>query len=252
MGAMLRRVLPLAAACTLLASACGGGEVGSRTSPSRPAPTPPPQTTTTRQPEPPAWAVIPHQRYLEMWERPGRPNPAFVFDSRLAGAVFGRMLVVGERETNGERWLQVQLPIRPNGAAAWARQSDVRLVPRYDELKVDLSKRMLEHYRDGELIDRFRVGIGQPRYPTALGTFYVWQKVNFDEWYGPYGIYALGLSGFSPVLSDWPGGGRMAIHGTGDPSDRGREVSHGCIRVYNVGMKLLRRIPLGTPVVIKP
>ena len=196
--------------------------------------------------------MIPHQRYLEMWRTPGRPNPAFVFDSRLAGVGFGRMLLVGERDTNGERWLRVQLPIRPNGAAAWARETDVRLVPRYDELKVDLSKRVLEHYRDGELIDRFRVGIGRPEYPTALGTFYVWQKVNFDEWYGPYGIYALGLSGFSPVLLDWPGGGRMAIHGTADPSDRGREVSHGCVRIYNVGMKLLRRIPLGTPVVIRP
>ena len=165
--------------------------------------------------------MIPRERYLDMWKKPGRPNQAFVFDS-------------------------------PNGAAVWARQVDLRLVRRYDQLMVDLSKRTLEHYHDGELIDRFRVGIGRPEYPTALGTFYVWQKVNFDEWYGPYGIYALGLSGFSPVLLDWPGGGRMAIHGTGDPSDRGREVSHGCIRVYNEGMKLLRRIPLGTPVVIQP
>jgi len=251
MGAMFGRVLPLAAACTLLASACSGGEVGSSTSQPRFAPTIA-QETTTPQPEPPAWAVIPRERYLDMWKRPGRPNPAFVFDSKLTGVGLGRMLVVGERETNGERWLRVKLPIRPNGAAAWARETDVRLVPRYDELKVDLSKRTLEHFRDGELIDRFRVGIGRPEYPTALGTFYVWQKVNFDEWYGPYGIYALGLSGFSPVLLDWPGGGRMAIHGTADPSDRGREVSHGCVRVYNEGMKLLRRIPLGTPVVIQP
>ena len=195
--------------------------------------------------------MIPRERYLEMWRKPGRPNPAFVFDGRLAGVGFGRMLVVGERDANGERWLRVKLPIRPNGAAAWARQADVRLVPRYDELKVDLSKRMLEHYRDGELIDRFRVGIGRPRYPTALGTFYVWQKVNFGEWYGPYGIYALGLSGFSPVLLDWPGGGRMAIHGTADPSDRGQQVSLGCIRVYNPGMKTLWSVPLGTPVVIQ-
>ena len=252
MGAMFRRVLTLAAACTLLASACSGGEVGSSTSPPRFAATSPPETFTSRRADAPAWAVIPRERYLDMWKKPGRPNPAFVFDSRLAGVGFGRMLVVGERETNGERWLRVKLPIRPNGAAAWARQTDVRLVPRYDQLMVDLSKRTLEHYHDGELIDRFRVGVGRPEYPSALGTFYVWQKVNFDEWYGPYGIYALGLSGFSPVLLDWPGGGRMAIHGTGDPSDRGREVSHGCIRVYNEGMKVLRRIPLGTPVVIRP
>ena len=62
---------------------------------------------------------------------------------------------------------------------------------------------------------------------------------------------ALGLSGFSPVLKNWPGGGRMAIHGTAHPDDRGLMVSHGCVRVYNDDMVDLRRVPLGTPVVIK-
>ena len=28
-------------------------------------------------------------------------------------------------------------------------------------------------------------------------------------------------------------------------------VSHGCIRVYNPDMRKLRRVPLGTPVIIK-
>src|SRR3990172_9098257 len=100
---MLRRLLPLSAACVLLLSACSGGGAGSGTSQARFAPTLAPETTTS-QPEPPAWAVIPRQRYLEMWKAPGRPNPAFVFDSRLAGVGFGRMLVVGERDANGERW----------------------------------------------------------------------------------------------------------------------------------------------------
>jgi lipoprotein-anchoring transpeptidase ErfK/SrfK len=43
----------------------------------------------------------------------------------------------------------------------------------------------------------------------------------------------------------------MAIHGTSDPSDRGQQVSHGCIRVYNTDMKTLRSLPLGTPVIIR-
>ena len=64
-------------------------------------------------------------------------------------------------------------------------------------------------------------------------------------------MFALGLSGFSPVLKDWPGGGRMAIHGTAHASDRGLMVSHGCVRVYNDDMVDLRRVPLGTPVVIR-
>jgi hypothetical protein len=187
-----------------------------------------------------------------MWNEPTDPKPAFVFDTRLAGVGFGRMLVTAERtDGTGGRWLRVELPIRPNGADAWIRDEEVRMVPRHDELLVDLSRRTLTHLRDGKVVQRIRVGIGQPQYPTAIGTFYVWQKVNFDEWYGPYGIYALGLSGFSPVLTDWPGGGRMAVHGTSDPTDRGRQVSHGCIRVFNPQMKALRSLPLGTPVIIQ-
>jgi hypothetical protein len=202
--------------------------------------------------EPSAWAVVPLKRYVEMWNTPTDPKPAFVFDSRLAGVGFGRMMVTAARgDGSGGRWLRVELPIRPNGTDAWVREDQVEVVPRHDELLIDLSNRTLTHIREGEVLDRFRVGVGQPQYPTAIGTFYVWQKVNFDQWYGPYGIYALRLSGFSQVLSDWPGGGRMAIHGTSDPGDRGKQVSHGCIRVYNPDMKALRSLPLGTPVIIR-
>jgi lipoprotein-anchoring transpeptidase ErfK/SrfK len=68
---------------------------------------------------------------------------------------------------------------------------------------------------------------------------------------GPYGVFALGLSGFSQVIKDWPGGGRMAIHGTSNPADRGQMVSHGCVRVFNDDMVNLKQVPMGTPVVIR-
>ncbi|HZD17836.1 MAG TPA: L,D-transpeptidase, partial [Actinomycetota bacterium] len=111
--------------------------------------------------------------------------------------------------------------------------------------------RTLRLYRDGELVRRLRVGIGAGATPTATGTFAVWVRVDYANPAGPYGESALGLTGFSPVLRDWPGGGRMAIHGTDDPSDRRRSVSHGCIRVYNPELRLLRDVPLGTPVTIR-
>jgi lipoprotein-anchoring transpeptidase ErfK/SrfK len=78
----------------------------------------------------------------------------------------------------------------------------------------------------------------------------VWVKIRYASPYQPYGIAALGLSGFSPVLSEWPGGGRMAIHGTSNPSDRGHAVSHGCVRVFNDDLRSLLDVPLGTPVLI--
>ena len=162
------------------------------------------------------------------------------------------MLVAGaRRDAEGEAWLKVLLPIRPNENAGWVKSEDVRLIPQHERIVVDLSRRTLWHYRDGKLLDRFSVGIGRPETPTATGTFYVWARVPQASPSGPYGTFTLGISGFSEVLKTWPGGGRMAIHGTANPADPGKAVSHGCVRVYNPDMLKLRHVPLGTPVIIR-
>jgi len=195
--------------------------------------------------------ALPHERLVPMWEEPRAGGSDFRFDSKNPRGGLTPMLIAdAELDDAGEFWLEVLLPIRPNGASAWVRAADVRVLERRDRIEVDLSKRVLWHYRDGELVDRFSVGIGQPQYPTATGTFYVWVKVPYADPSGPYGIYALGLSGFSPVISDWPSHGRMAVHGTPYASNRGQAVSHGCVRVYNPEMQTLTRVPLGTPVII--
>ena len=119
------------------------------------------------------------------------------------------------------------LPIRPNEAAGWVRMGAVTVHKVEQRIVVDLSDKTLRYYRDGHLEHDFSVGIGRPETPTATGTFFVWAQVPQASPSGPYGVFALGLSGFSPVLKDWPGGGRMAIHGTAHPEDRGLMVSHG-------------------------
>jgi lipoprotein-anchoring transpeptidase ErfK/SrfK len=244
-----RLLFPLVAGA-LLAASCSGRR-GPDITPAPPTTLPPIEVT----PPPVATgplAAVPVKRYVPMWRHLDDGGPMFAFDTRLPGGGLGRMLVVADKtEADGTQWVRVQLPMRPNGRTAWVPQKDVRLVKLHDRIVIDLSTRTLSRYRDGKLVDRFLVGVGRPQFPTAIGTFYVWQKVNFGQWYGPYGIYALGLSGFSPVLSDWPGGGRMAIHGTYNRGDVGHQVSHGCIRVYNGQMRRLRTVPLGTPVTIK-
>ena len=97
----------------------------------------------------------------------------------------------------------------------------------------------------------YEVGVGAADSPTAPGHFFVWARVPSDP-AGPYGVLALGLSGFSDVITDWVGGGRLAIHGTSHPSDRGEDVSHGCVRVFNPQMLSLADVSLGTPVWIHP
>jgi lipoprotein-anchoring transpeptidase ErfK/SrfK len=194
--------------------------------------------------------AVPGERYIPMWETPGIGDAAYSLDTRNPTGQLAPMLVAAARLVTGEAWYEVYLPLRPNGTTAWVREGDVALRERDERIEVDLSERVLRHYADGELVDRFDVGVGTPQTPTGRGTFYVWVKVPYANPNHAYGIMALGLSGFSPVLSDWPGEGRMAVHGTPYEGDRGRAVSHGCVRVYNEDMESLLDVPLGTPVVI--
>lgn len=222
--------------------------VASGVAPSPPSPTP----VGEKEDRPAGVDAMSLERYLPMWKKPRQGDADFVFDARSpAGRGIAPMLVDARRTTHDQRWVRILLPIRPNGASAWAHVEDVKLVSRDEEIVVDLSQRVLRHYVGDRLVNKFRVAVGAPATPTGVGTFYVWQRVPFSNPNQAYGIFALGLSGFSPVLSDWPGGGRMAIHGTPYASDRGRPVSHGCVRVYNEDMKHLLDVPLGTPVVIR-
>jgi hypothetical protein len=194
--------------------------------------------------------ALPHERYLSMWERPDGDGADFVLDTRNPTGKLAPLLIERAALVRGEPWFEVLLPLRPNGASAWVRERDVEVRDRTERIEVDLSRRLLWHFVGEEVAHRFRVGVGTPATPTGTGRFYVWVKVSYADPGGPYGAAALGLSGFSPVLSDWPGEGRMAVHGTADPADRGRAVSHGCVRVFNEDLAALVDVPLGTPVLV--
>jgi lipoprotein-anchoring transpeptidase ErfK/SrfK len=196
--------------------------------------------------------AVPLRRYTPMWEEPASEAVAdFRLDTRNPTGQLAPLLVASAATLGGDAWYEVLLPLRPNGTTAWVRAADVALRPRADRIEVDLSRRMLWRYDGDDLVERVRVGIGTSATPTGTGRFYVWVKVRYANAQGPYGAAALGLSGFSPVLSEWPGEGRMAVHGTADPADRGRAVSHGCVRVYNPELMALLDVPLGTPVLIR-
>jgi lipoprotein-anchoring transpeptidase ErfK/SrfK len=191
--------------------------------------------------------------WLTIWRGPSRDaGKRWSFPTRNpVGQRLEFLVAKAARDHGGDPWLRIMLPIRPNGAAGWVRMGDVTVQEIHQRIVVDLSDKTLRYYRDGHLEHDFSVGIGRPETPTAVGTFFVWAQVPQASPSGPYGVFALGLSGFSPVLTDWPGGGRMAIHGTTNPGDRGQMVSHGCVRVFNDDMVALRSVPLGTPVVIR-
>lgn len=239
----------------LLGGCVAGGET--RTSPrARPASTPSPEPTRATKPEVllddgAHGAVAPGDRIVVSARRGGRGNKTALTTQNPLGQRLVFLIVGTATDERDREWLQLSTPERPNGSTGWARRAGLQIVRLHHRIEIDLSKFELRHFRDDKLVDHFKVGIGQDQYPSPVGSFYIWARVPQPSPTGPYGIYALGISGFSPVLSDWPGGGRAAIHGTAVPTDPGTKVSHGCIRVFNANMATLTRLPMGTPVIIR-
>jgi lipoprotein-anchoring transpeptidase ErfK/SrfK len=251
--AMARRLMIAFALLTLLAAGCSA-------SPTSPSPTAVPSSAVA-SPDVSYPPVLGEGTYVARSKTASLMVDRHPFTSARvewsfpAKNAFGQQvsfLVTGShRMPAGTPWLHIQLGVKPNEATAWVPEDEVTVRRVRESVVVDLSQRTLNLYRDGRSVERFTVGVGQPQWPTTPGRYFVWAKVPQASPFGPYGVYALGLSGFSTVLTDWPGGGRMAIHGTSDPSDRGQQVSHGCIRVYNPDMQKLKHLPMGTPVVIQ-
>ena len=159
----------------------------------------------------------------------------------------------GYRDAAGSRWLKVLLPRRPNGSTGWVRQDQVRLRAVPYEIEIDLSSRSARLLRDGGAERTWPVGIGRQGTPTPTGRFYITVKLRPPQISAVYGAWALGLSAYSDVLEQFgTGDGQIALHGTSDPTDLGRQVSNGCVRLDNGTITTLaERLPLGTPVTIR-
>lgn len=158
------------------------------------------------------------------------------------------LLVVGEQDD----WVQVLLPVRPNGATGWLRKADVELKGNDMAVAVDLATRKVTVTKAGEVVVEAEAAIGAGKTPTPTGTFSVTDLVETEGSGSAYGPYAIGLSGHSETLSEFGGGdGQIGLHGTNDPSSIGQAVSHGCVRVPNdIVTQIVQLVPLGTPVVI--
>lgn len=152
----------------------------------------------------------------------------------------------------GQVWYQAYLPKRPNMSKGWIRASEVRADRVIYDIRIDLSAHRMELYERGKKVREYPVGVGKPYWPTPQGNFFVSVVLQPDNPYGVYGPLQLGLSAYSDVLTDWPGGGQVAIHGTNNPSGIGTDISHGCVRMRNRDiMDLAGFAEVGTPVYIR-
>jgi lipoprotein-anchoring transpeptidase ErfK/SrfK len=156
------------------------------------------------------------------------------------------------RYPNGQTWVRVRIASLPNSKTGWVRRGKLgRYRTVNTRLVVSLGGLRASLYRRGKLVFRTVIGVGQSRWPTPRGDFYV-REVLTGYSMPVYGPVAFGLSARSNVLTDWPGGGFIGIHGTNQPGILPGRVSHGCIRMRNAAVLRLKRLmPLGTPVQVR-
>ncbi len=194
-----------------------------------------------------------------------RPGHSLALHSRPFGPVLARvggttpfgsrraLSVVARREG---RWLAVTEAGVGDNRRVWvdARAGGLRYERTRLELVVDLSSRALLVRRGRAVIRRASIGIGRAGSPTPTGTFAVTDKLDGRAYSAAYGCCILALSAVQPNLpAAWSGGNRVAIHGTLSSSDFGQAVSAGCVHARDADLRyLMRTVPLGTPVVIRP
>ena len=149
-------------------------------------------------------------------------------------------------ESGTPSWYRISVPGRPNGRTGWIPADAAELQPMRELVQIDRSARTLTLWSKGRLVLKTRVAVGRPGMETPLGLFYVtWKVVPRSS---VLGKFAFETSAYSK-LSEWPGGGIVAIHGTPEPHLIGQAVSHGCVRVSNRDILRLRtRLGLGTPI----
>jgi L,D-transpeptidase catalytic domain len=194
-----------------------------------------------------AVSAVAKGKTLDVHRGPGSDQPGLRFAEgrSFSGKV---TLLVTRRYLD---WIQVAIPVRPNGTVGWVRFADVNVLSVPFRVLVDKSTNTMVIEKNGVEVYRKLVATGTGDTPTPNGLFFIREIIQTDP-KGPYGPYVLGLSGYSEVFQTFAGGeGAIGIHGTNQPGLVGTAASFGCVRVNNDVMQtIVRMLPLGTPVEI--
>lgn len=105
-------------------------------------------------------------------------------------------------------------------------------------IDVSTSQHKLKLFDRARLIKNYPIAVGKILAPTPSGTYTIINKHRNPG--GPYGVLWMGLS--KP---------HYGIHGTNNPASIGKNVSQGCIRMFNHDvLELSSAVPIGTKVFI--
>jgi lipoprotein-anchoring transpeptidase ErfK/SrfK len=248
-------IAPAFAVCVLLAGCGGGGDatLGAKvasTTTTRPA------TTATTVPAWQSYAAKATGSVLQVFDAPDAPQPAmelpnpWVYDPAFPDQTVPQVFLVEQQQGN---WVEVLLPVRPNGSTGWVRSTDVTLTPNPFRIDIELGAHRIAVTNRDELVYEGTIAAGKPSTPTPLGKYYLRILIRSLDPESVYGPYAYGLSSHSEVLETFAGGdAEIGIHGNNDASVLGSDVTSGCVRMDNDAITMLaQQLPLGTPVHIR-
>lgn len=215
-----------------------------------------PPNTHTLPPAPFQVATAKNRGNLAIFDAPNAvpatrslPNPVLVNNDPNAPVPL--VLLVRQRAAE-PGWIEVFLPVRPNGSTGFVLESDVTLQTHDYHIEVSLSSYRIKAFQGDQVILDAPIAAASANTPTPGGLYFTNMLLQPPDPNGPYGTYAYGLSGYSDTLQSFNGGpGQLGIHGTNDPGKMGQNVSSGCIRLRNEDIdKLAGILPLGVPVQI--
>lgn len=185
-------------------------------------------------------------------------NP-WLYDPDVPASKVPQVFLVKQQRPDG--WVQVLLPVRPNGSTGWLKSDDVTIQPNPYRIDVRLGAHTITVTNGPEVIYTGPIAIGatdpplpdvgKPT-PTPTGEYYLRILLQAPDPNTVYGPYAYGLSSHSDSLEEFAGGdAEIGIHGNNDASVLGTGATHGCIRMDNDAITMLaQRLPLGTPVTV--
>jgi L,D-transpeptidase catalytic domain len=162
-----------------------------------------------------------------------------------------RLLVLGARDVNGQRWLKVRLPAwfshgMPSG---WFNAKFAKLSVNRWRVEVSREQGTLTVLHSGRVVRSAHVGTGTASTPTPRGL-----NATYDHWRSTaavLGDWTVSLTTSSPEVPVFDGQQAVvAIHGWHAGGGGSGSVSHGCVRVSDDSLMRMvaLELPVGTPV----
>ena len=195
-----------ALALTFALAACGGGDdqatLVNPPASSAPTTTVAP-TTTTLAPNSSqiAEATVP---VVQIYAQPGDAAPIRTFDNPWhvnEDVRFPVPLVFLAESVRPDGWVQVLLPVRPNGSTGWIKSTDVRLRQNSFRVEVSVGAHHITVFQGAGVVYEGPVATGAPETPTPTGHYFIRVLIQAPDPNTVYGPFAYGLSSHSDVLN---------------------------------------------------